>query len=157
VIAPPRSRTVFIGILPTESIGQWTEPYTERQDPNSSRNVRLRTSYTSLLRLRVDHGQNLSSAARPYLRWLSDWRGSRHRGLQPSSVSILQLFDRVAEESGHVQADRLRTSCHRKHVIHAVGPVYQPRSTRAPLQLAGCYRISLQLAAEHGLKHIVSY
>jgi O-acetyl-ADP-ribose deacetylase (regulator of RNase III) len=45
---------------------------------------------------------------------------------------------------------------HRKHVIHAVGPVYHPRSTRAPLQLAGCYRISLQLAAEHGLKHIVS-
>jgi hypothetical protein len=43
----------------------------------------------SLLRLRVDHdGQNLSPAARPYLRWLSDWRGSRHRGLQPSSVSI---------------------------------------------------------------------
>jgi len=41
-----------------------------------------------------------------------------------------------------------------KHVIHAVGPVYHPRSTRAPLQLAGCYRISLQLAAEHGLKHI---
>jgi len=41
-----------------------------------------------------------------------------------------------------------------KHVIHAVGPVYHPRSTRAPLQLAGCYRISLQLATEHGLKHI---
>ncbi|KAI0279756.1 hypothetical protein BGY98DRAFT_967279 [Russula aff. rugulosa BPL654] len=41
-----------------------------------------------------------------------------------------------------------------KHVIHAVGPVYHPQSTRAPLQLAGCYRISLQLAAEHGLKHI---
>ncbi|KAH9989481.1 A1pp-domain-containing protein [Russula vinacea] len=41
-----------------------------------------------------------------------------------------------------------------KHVIHAVGPVYHPRSTRAPLQLAGCYRISLQLAVEHGLKHI---
>jgi len=41
-----------------------------------------------------------------------------------------------------------------KHVIHAVGPVYDPRSTRVPRQLAGCYRISLQLAAEHGLKHI---
>jgi hypothetical protein len=26
-----------------------------------------------------------------------------------------------------------------------------------PRQLAGCYRISLQLAAEHGLKHIVSF
>ena len=48
-------------------------------------------------------------------------------------------------------------SYHRKHVIHAVGPVYHPQSKRAPLQLAGCYRISLQLAAEHGLKHIVSY
>lgn len=47
--------------LPTESIGQWTEPYTERRDPNSSKNVRLRTSHTSLLRLRVDHGpKNLS-------------------------------------------------------------------------------------------------
>ncbi|KAI0255082.1 hypothetical protein BJV78DRAFT_1181146 [Lactifluus subvellereus] len=41
-----------------------------------------------------------------------------------------------------------------KHVIHAVGPVYHPKSTRAPLQLASCYRISLQLAAEHGLRHI---
>lgn len=27
----------------------------------------------------------------------------------------------------------------------------------APLQLAGCYRISLQLAVENGLKHIVSF
>ncbi|KAI9460360.1 A1pp-domain-containing protein [Russula earlei] len=41
-----------------------------------------------------------------------------------------------------------------KHVIHAVGPSYYPGSTRAPLHLAGCYRISLQLAVEHGLKHI---
>ena len=47
--------------LPTESIGQWTEPYTGRRDPSSSKNVRLRTSHTSLLRLRVDHGpKNLS-------------------------------------------------------------------------------------------------
>ncbi|KAI9439871.1 hypothetical protein H4582DRAFT_2056555 [Lactarius indigo] len=41
-----------------------------------------------------------------------------------------------------------------KHVIHAVGPVYHPKSKRAPLQLAGCYRISLELAVQHGLKHI---
>ncbi|KAH9998813.1 A1pp-domain-containing protein [Russula compacta] len=42
-----------------------------------------------------------------------------------------------------------------KHVIHAVGPLYHPKSMHvAPLQLAGCYRISLQLALEHGLKHI---
>ncbi|KAH9177397.1 A1pp-domain-containing protein [Lactarius sanguifluus] len=41
-----------------------------------------------------------------------------------------------------------------KHVIHAVGPVYHPKSKRAPLQLAGCYRISLELALQHGLKHI---
>ncbi|KAI0303628.1 A1pp-domain-containing protein [Multifurca ochricompacta] len=43
-----------------------------------------------------------------------------------------------------------------KHVIHAVGPVYHPKDTRAPLQLAGCYRISLQLAVQHELKHILS-
>ncbi|KAH9972146.1 A1pp-domain-containing protein [Lactifluus volemus] len=43
-----------------------------------------------------------------------------------------------------------------KHVIHAVGPVYpsRPDNTLAPVQLAGCYRHGLQLAAERGLKHI---
>ena len=140
MIAPPGSRTVFIGILPTESIGQWTELYTEWQDPNSSRNVRLRISYTSLLRLRVDHGQNLSSAARPYLRWLSDWRGSRHRGLQPSSVSI-QLFDRAAEESGHNQCPRLLA-----YARHVTGSTSFTPLVRSISPVAHARRCSWQVA-----------
>ena len=68
--------------LPTESTGQWTAPYTKRQDLNSSRNVRLRFSVSVLI-----INKHQSPVARPYLGWLSDWRGPRHRGLQPSSVS----------------------------------------------------------------------
>ncbi|KAI0267670.1 A1pp-domain-containing protein [Gloeopeniophorella convolvens] len=41
-----------------------------------------------------------------------------------------------------------------KHVIHAVGPAYYRSEGRAPLQLASCYRLGLQLAVQHGLKHI---
>jgi hypothetical protein len=49
IIAPPCSRTV------TESIGQWTEPYTGRRDPNSSRNVRLHLSVSVLITDKTSH------------------------------------------------------------------------------------------------------
>jgi O-acetyl-ADP-ribose deacetylase len=40
-----------------------------------------------------------------------------------------------------------------KHVIHTVGPVYSGRPRDARL-LTSCYRNSLQLAADHGLRSI---
>ncbi len=40
-----------------------------------------------------------------------------------------------------------------RHVIHTVGPVYAGRPEDARL-LASCYRRSLEVAAEHGLKTI---
>lgn len=40
-----------------------------------------------------------------------------------------------------------------KHVIHTVGPIYQGSAEDARL-LAGCYRNSLRLAADHELKTI---
>jgi O-acetyl-ADP-ribose deacetylase len=41
-----------------------------------------------------------------------------------------------------------------KHVIHAVGPVYQDGKHREPELLAGAYRNSLELASRHGIKTV---
>ena len=41
-----------------------------------------------------------------------------------------------------------------KHVIHAVGPVWHGGALGEPAQLAGCYRMSLDLAREAGLESI---
>jgi len=40
------------------------------------------------------------------------------------------------------------------HVIHTVGPVWHGGSRGEPELLASCYRLSLQLAAEHGFRTI---
>jgi len=39
-----------------------------------------------------------------------------------------------------------------KHVIHAVGPVYRDGRSGEPELLASCYRRSLQIAVDYGLK-----
>ncbi len=41
-----------------------------------------------------------------------------------------------------------------RHVIHAVGPVWQGGDKGEPQLLADCYRKSIQLAEQHGLKSI---
>jgi O-acetyl-ADP-ribose deacetylase (regulator of RNase III) len=41
-----------------------------------------------------------------------------------------------------------------KHVIHTVGPVWRGGNRGEPELLANCYRNSLQLAVQHGLKTI---
>lgn len=41
-----------------------------------------------------------------------------------------------------------------RHVIHAVGPIYQRGSTLVAAQLASAYRRSLELAVKHGLESL---
>jgi O-acetyl-ADP-ribose deacetylase (regulator of RNase III) len=41
-----------------------------------------------------------------------------------------------------------------RHIIHTVGPVYRDGKQGEPERLASCYRASLALAAEHGLRTI---
>jgi O-acetyl-ADP-ribose deacetylase (regulator of RNase III) len=41
-----------------------------------------------------------------------------------------------------------------RHVIHTVGPVYRGEGKKAPALLSSCYRRSLEIAADRGLKSI---
>lgn len=41
-----------------------------------------------------------------------------------------------------------------RHVIHAVGPIYRDGKHGEPELLASCFRRSLEIAAEHGLKSV---
>ena len=41
-----------------------------------------------------------------------------------------------------------------RHVIHTVGPVWQGGGRGEPARLAACYRNSLRLAVEHGVRSI---
>ena len=41
-----------------------------------------------------------------------------------------------------------------KHVIHTVGPVWHGGTRKEPESLVNCYRNSLELAAEHGVRSI---
>jgi len=44
----------------------------------------------------------------------------------------------------------------RKHVIHAVGPIYSPRNVETnAAQLLSCYQVSLEIAVQNDLKHTV--
>ena len=43
---------------------------------------------------------------------------------------------------------------HAKHVIHAVGPVYQSNSTHVADALASAYHRSLEIASEHNLRSV---
>ena len=41
-----------------------------------------------------------------------------------------------------------------RHVIHTVGPIYHSAGKKAPEQLAGCYRRSLEVASENKLRSV---
>lgn len=77
--------------------------------------------------------------------------GAIHRAAGPELKEACRALGGCATGQAKITpAFRLDTA---RYIIHTVGPVYSGRPEDAEL-LASCYRESLKLAAEHGLKSI---
>ncbi len=77
--------------------------------------------------------------------------GAIHRAAGP------ELLEECRRLGGCPTGEARITRGHRlpaRHVIHTVGPVWRGGVAREPELLASCYRTSLQLAIENGLRTI---
>ncbi len=77
--------------------------------------------------------------------------GAIHRAAGP------ELLAETRKQGGCEVGDAKITKGYKlkaRHVIHTVGPIYDPNDRKVPAQLASSYRRSLEVAAENGLKTI---
>jgi len=77
--------------------------------------------------------------------------GAIHRAAGPGLLEDCRKLGGCATGSAKITGGhRLKA----KHVIHAVGPVWNGGKANEEELLAGCYRTALELAGAHGLKSI---
>src|SRR5687768_1908266 len=83
--------------------------------------------------------------------------GAIHRAAGPGLLAECRGLPQVRPGMRCPAGEARITDGHRlpaRHVIHAVGPVWQGGDAGEAALLASCYRASLQLAAAHGLASI---
>lgn len=74
--------------------------------------------------------------------------GAIHRAAGPQLLAETRTLGGCATGDAKISRGyRLKA----RHVIHAVGPVYNPRDPDVPVLLVSAYRRSLEVAAAHGL------
>jgi O-acetyl-ADP-ribose deacetylase (regulator of RNase III) len=115
-------------------------------------NTRLRTMVADITTLKMDA---IVNAANSSLMGGGGVDGAIHRAGGPE---ILEQCRTIVSKIGRLPAgEAVITTAGRmasKHVIHTVGPVWHGGTGKEPETLANCYRSSLHLAAEHGLRRI---
>ncbi|MCH8214659.1 MAG: O-acetyl-ADP-ribose deacetylase [Proteobacteria bacterium] len=77
--------------------------------------------------------------------------GAIHRAAGPELVDECRGLGGCPTGEARITAGYQLTA---RHVIHTVGPVYRDGCSGEPELLAGCYRNSLRLAVENGVKSI---
>jgi len=113
-----------------------------------SAGARMRVVQGDITALDVDA---IVNAANSGLRRGGGVCGAIHRAAGPElEEECLRLGGCATGDAKITRGYRLQA----RHVIHAVGPVWQGGSAGEEVLLASCYRRSLEVAAAHGLKTV---
>ncbi|KAI9669300.1 MAG: hypothetical protein M1831_000335 [Alyxoria varia] len=117
--------------------------------PNQAHNDRISVLQNDITTLKVDA---IVNAANKSLLGGGGVDGAIHRAAGPGLLDECRTLDGC--ETGYAKITK-GYNLPAKHVIHAVGPVYHKRDGELNAErLGGCYRTSLDLCKQHGLRSI---